>query len=156
MNKRVFILILSVVFAVACSQNKEEKKSETNEKTEETPKKGKRKLETVKTSELATLMRKMDSELQTVKQSLVNDEAIDENITFEYATILTATPTETDMKGESFDGFATAYLQQLDKFKKSAKEKKVENFNLLINSCLSCHENTCPGPKGKIRELLIN
>lgn len=155
MNKSVFILILSVVFAIACSQNKEEKKTEPKEKTEETPKKEKRKLEMVKTSELATLMRKMDSELQSVKQSLINNEAIDENILLDYATILTAVPTETDMKGESFDGFATAYLQQLDKFKKSKKENQVENFNLLINSCLSCHENTCPGPKGKIRELLI-
>jgi hypothetical protein len=130
-----------------------EEKTEKKDTTEKSS--GPRKLETVKTSELATLMRLMDKEMQSAKISIEGGFSYHDSLTFAYGNIHNASATEENMKKPGFEGFATAYLNQLEIFKKSAQPEQKENFNLLVNSCLNCHASHCPGPIGKIKELKI-
>jgi hypothetical protein len=158
MSKSIFVLLFAGIFIFACSQNSEVKevKSEQEDSTNSAEKKsGPRKLETVKTSELAQLMRLMDKEMQSAKISIEGGFSFHDSLTFDYGVIHSATATEDNMKKPGFEGFASAYLKQLEIFKKSGQPTQKENFNLLVNSCLNCHASHCPGPVGKIKELRI-
>ncbi len=157
MNKSIFVLLFAGIFIFACSQNAEvkEENSEKTDSAESEKKSGPRKLETVKTSELATLMRLMDKEMQSAKISIEGGFSFHDSLTFDYGNIHSATATEENMKKPGFEGFATSYLKQLEIFKKSGQPAQKENFNLLVNSCLNCHASHCPGPVNKIKELTI-
>lgn len=157
MNKQLIILLFAVIFVFACSQNSEIKKENTKKtETAKTEKKsGPRKLETVKTSELAQLMRLMDKEMQSAKISIEGGFSFHDSLTFDYGNIHSAIATEENMKKPGFDNFASAYLKQLEILKKSGQSSQKQNFNLLVNSCLSCHASHCPGPINKIKELRI-
>lgn len=158
MNKQIFILLFAALFVFACSQNTEESKKDTNEQKESSTtvkKNGPRKLETVKTSELAQLMRLMDKEMQSAKISIEGGYSFHDSLTFNYGNIHSASATEDNMKKPGFDEFASAYLKQLEILKKSGQPNQKENFNLLVNSCLNCHASHCPGPVNKIKELRI-
>lgn len=159
MNKKIIFLLAAITFVVACSQSTESESEKKPEKTEtsstEKKKKGPRKLENVKTSELAQLMRLMDKEMQSAKISIEGGFSFHDSLTFDYGHIHSATATEAHMKKTGFDDFANAYLKQLEIFKNSGQATQKENFNLLVNSCLNCHASHCPGPVGKIKELKI-
>jgi len=155
MNKQLFILLFAGIFVFACSQNSTEKIEEKTETSKTENKKGPRKLETVKTSELAQLMRLMDKEMQSAKISIEGGFSFHDSLTFAYGDIHSASATEIDMKKPGFEDFATAYLAQLENFKNSNPSNQKENYNLLVNSCLNCHASHCPGPVGKIKELKI-
>jgi uncharacterized FlaG/YvyC family protein len=158
MNKQLFILLFAGLFVFACSQNsteKSEEKKEESDTSKTVKKKGPRKLETVKTSELAQLMRLMDKEMQSAKISIEGGFSYHDSLTFDYGNIHSAMATEENMKKPGFDEFASAYLKQLEILKKSGQPSQKQNFNLLVNSCLNCHASHCPGPINKIKELRI-
>lgn len=155
MNKQLFILLFAGIFVFACSQNTEIKEEKSTSTKDSVDKKGPRKLETVKTSELAQLMRLMDKEMQSAKISIEGGFSFHDSLTFAYGDIHSAMATEESMKKPGFDDFASAYLKQLEIFKNSGQPTQKENFNLLVNSCLNCHASHCPGPVNKIKELKI-
>lgn len=156
MNKTLYIFLLLISLSYACSSaTKEEQADSTEVKEVKEVKKKKRVLHMVETSELAQLMRKMDNELHAVKTCIEGGYSFHDSITFDYGKIYTAHATEIEMKKEGFDDFATAYLTQLENLKNSTGEKRKENYNLLVNGCLNCHSQHCPGPMNKIKTLLI-
>ena len=156
MNKLI-ILLLAGIFIIACADSQQENKSEesVSNNSDSSVNSGPRKLENVKTSELATLMRLMDAEMQSAKISIEGGYSFHDSLTFDYAFIHSAKPTEDKMKKSGFEDFASAYLKQVELLKNSSAEKQKENYNLLINSCLNCHTMHCPGPVNKIKELRI-
>lgn len=154
MSKLFSLLVLSSLL-FSCTQNGSEQAKAEPKKTDNKPAKGPRKLETVKTSELASLMRKMNNELLSVKISIEGGYSFHDSLTFDYGNLHTAEATEAHMKKEGFDEFANAYLKQLEIFRNSGKENQKENYNLLVTSCLNCHASHCPGPVNKIKELKI-
>lgn len=159
MNKHFFVLLVSIVFVFACSQSEKTEKTDDKEKKDTVDKsntgKKPRVLEMVKTSELATLMRLMEEEMKSAKISIEGGFSFHDSLTFAYDNIHTALPTEDNMKSEKFDGFANAYLKQLEIFRNSKGKEQGENYNLLVTSCLNCHAVHCPGPVAKIKELRI-
>ncbi len=156
MNKPIYFLLIFFCLGYACSTaTKEEPTTESNTPKEKESKKKKRVLHMVETSELAQLMRKMDAELLSVKTCIEGGYSFHDSLTFDYGIIYTAHATEAKMKKAGFDDFATAYLTQLENLKNSTGEKRKENYNLLVNGCLNCHSQHCPGPINKIKTLLI-
>lgn len=156
MNRSIYFIFFVFSLGYACSTEiKEEQANSTESKEVKEVKKKKRVLHMVETSELAQLMRKMDSELQAVKTCIEGGYSFHDSITFDYGEIYTAHATEIEMKKEGFDDFAGAYLTQLENLKNSTGEKRKENYNLLVNGCLNCHSQHCPGPINKIKALLI-
>lgn len=112
-------------------------------------------------SELAVLMRDMWEYADTLKT------AISTNTTTSlpeyrpaFDNVLTAIPTDEHTKSPAFDAMAKIMLQKLENVYQNANLKKeqsvqVEGFNLLVKSCLQCHEQQCPGPVSKISKLMI-
>ncbi len=111
--------------------------------------------------ELAVLMRDMWEYADTLKTAITNKNT---NSLPEYRPVFdnlfTANPTDKHTKSPAFDAMAKIMLQKLENVYHNAVENKeqsvqVEGFNLLVKSCLQCHEQQCPGPVSKISKLMI-
>jgi hypothetical protein len=106
-------------------------------------------------SELALLMREMLHNSESLKE-MIKSGNLPDKFPEAFLKIHTAKATETDMKKESFNGFADNYLANLQTLYKSPKEKLTSNYNAVINACISCHTEHCPGPLRAINKLKIS
>lgn len=105
-------------------------------------------------SELALLMREMTAHLESEKK-LMESGAEPGAMPEGFNKILTATPSDAKQKSEHFDGFAKMYLEALNAYHNSTKENHKFAYNNLVKSCISCHENECPGPIKRIQKLMV-
>jgi hypothetical protein len=105
-------------------------------------------------SELSLLMRKMESHAVAARKSVVKKKN-PAPFPKEFSKIYTATPTDSTTKHASYNPFADLYMSSLDNLQASATNNLEENYNNLVNACLSCHSQHCPGPVRRIRQLLI-
>lgn len=102
-------------------------------------------------SELALLMREMHEQAKLLKLLLINGEGIDQyetNVDF----ILEAEPTRPSVKGETFESFARYFLKSN---KDIYQNPGIENYNVMVESCIACHKEFCPGPVRTIQKLSI-
>lgn len=106
-------------------------------------------------SELSVLMREMMTSAQSMKE-LVKQGSLPEQFPEAFLKIHTAKPTDSETKKESFDGFADNYISNLQTLYKSPKEELTNNYNAVINACVNCHQQHCPGPLKAINKLKIN
>ena len=106
-------------------------------------------------SELALLMRGMMKNAKSLRE-LIATGKIPESFPDEFMKIHTAKPTDSDTKKESFNGFADSYIFNLNELYKSTPDNIKSNYNAVINSCISCHNEHCPGPLKAIHKLSID
>jgi outer membrane murein-binding lipoprotein Lpp len=106
-----------------------------------------------RSSELALLMRKMAAHAEACKAEVATGQ-LSGAFPEEFRNILTATPTDGQIKGKAFDLFATAYLQNLEALYSGNGELDTR-YNALVGSCAACHEQSCPGPLVRINKLKI-
>ena len=101
------------------------------------------------TSELQLTMRNMYDYFEEVKTQLNNGTPPDEVKKFEH--LLTDSPTEPG-KNESdlYKAMAQNYLIAVDNMN---DQKSKEAFNQIVDTCMSCHQQVCPGPMVRIKKL---
>lgn len=104
-------------------------------------------------SELALLMREMFEESDKIKQQVQAGETPTGLKRFE--SIHSAVPTDSDASGPIFESMATAYIESVKALEK-ADSTSVFRFNAMVDQCMNCHTEFCPGPKVKIKKLYIN
>lgn len=104
---------------------------------------------------LALLMRQMFSDMEEIKNSVVEGEDIRVYIE-EHKKLLTATPTDPEVKTELYRTMGISYLASLKQLENSSEEGQLENYKSLVNSCLACHNNFCPGPVKRINLLKLD
>jgi hypothetical protein len=105
-------------------------------------------------SELSVLMREMMSSSQNMKEMVLQGNLPTE-FPEAFLKIHTAQPTDSDTKKASFESHADHYILNLRSLYQSPKEDLTSNYNALINSCISCHGEHCPGPIKAIEKLKI-
>lgn len=105
-------------------------------------------------SELAQLMREMQASAGSAKQIVLSG-GIPNDFPVTFTKIYTAKPTDSETKKESFNAFAAHYLSRLELLYKSPKEEVRRNYNAVVEACLSCHYDHCPGPIKAIRKLRL-
>lgn len=139
-SKLLYVLLfLSIFTFVSCgSSSEEEIKEEVVEKD----------------AELALLMRQMKADMLKIKQMVKDSVPVPDSIFANYAFIHEAIPTDPAVRGPVFEGFSNSYLASLKAFSES-DTGKVYYFNQLINSCMECHYEYCPGPIPTINKLKI-
>ena len=145
MNKLIsvlFILIVIVSIISACTNGKNAKECT-------------KPLNPNGDSKLAILMRKMADNLEQEKTLILNQKIKGEYPT-EFEKIYSANPSSPNAKSENFNEYAHLYLQELKKYCQSDSFNRVLAFNNLVNSCIACHQNECPGPIQRIEKNLIN
>jgi hypothetical protein len=105
-------------------------------------------------SELAILMRKMHDDGLAMKEQILKG-YVPENMMYQPG-ILTADPTDPKQVGtETYKTFAKSYLSISRQFENPDNAESKQQFNQIVNTCLTCHQEVCPGPMVRIRKLLI-
>ena len=107
-----------------------------------------------KSSELAKLMRQMATHAEQVKKEVLSGK-LDGTFPEDFRKIHTAVPTDSMIKGDLFDGYATAYLNNVEALYDGTGDLHAE-FNAVVNTCIACHEQSCPGPIVRIKKLIVN
>lgn len=154
MKRRIAVISLLVFALWACSANEETVSEENAEIKKDTASCEKPNFEEFKSSGLALLMRGLADDMQHVKDVIVKDGVLSDSVKLDYADMKSVDKTDPSVTGEVFDAMADSFLATLEQMKSRQKFSE-EDFNLVINSCMTCHQQFCPGPIVRIRKLRI-
>lgn len=103
-------------------------------------------------SELALLMRNMYKDSEQMKKAVLAGK-LPEDLREKFKKMHSAVATEADMKDAAFSAMADVFLKNMDKLYDD--KNQIEDYNILVQSCLACHQNHCPGPISRIKKLTI-
>jgi cytochrome c553 len=142
---KVLCVSLLVLVAFSCKQT-----GSGNETTHDTSPA----LKVAEPSELALLMREMDEEVRQWKTAM---ETGDTPIVRDqyYERLVSATPTQPQMVGPTYDAYARLYENAVETFANSTKEQATATYNGVISACVACHSDHCQGPIPRIKKLTI-
>jgi hypothetical protein len=139
--KRPYLLFVISGFVLSCSET-----------TEQTSKNAPRPINPNGDSELALLMRDMFDESDSLKQLVLDGKQL--SGLKKYQEIHSAIPTDPDASGPVFEAFASSYIESI-KALEASDSAAVFNFNRMVDQCMNCHTEFCPGPKKRIKKLYI-
>ncbi len=105
----------------------------------------------IKTSELAKLMRYMYDETARIKPLIASSKRIG-SFPKKFASVHTATPTDPAEHNETFKIFADNYLNATQTL---YAKPSTASYNLVVQSCLNCHQTHCLGPLSRIKALML-
>jgi len=132
------LVTLAIIMITACGQPAAEQK--------------KRPINPNGDSELALLMRDMFEESDSLKQRVISGQTLAG--LKKYEDIHSAIPTDPTVTGPVFEAFAEAYISSIKELE-SSDSTSVFKFNKMVDQCMNCHTEFCPGPKKRIKKLYI-
>ncbi len=103
-------------------------------------------------SQLATPMRAMLGDLKRVRASHLETGAFQALPLPEHTRIRCSWPTAPADRTPAFDAMAQVYLHSVRSYNASPN---ATTYASVVQGCLACHQNTCPGPMEAIRPLLL-
>lgn len=105
-------------------------------------------------SELTLLMRDMYNYYDSLKMNIETGE-IPENIR-EFHEVHSAISTEpAKAQSELYQAMATVYKESADRLNDN-KGDLPKYFNLMVDNCMNCHQQMCPGPMVRIKKLYLD
>ncbi len=147
MEIRFVIMLVAVVIFTSCSSKPETKKEDCAKPPI------KHAINPNGDSELALLMRDMFEESDSLKQLVVDGKQL--TGLKKYQDIHSAIPTDPTVTGPVFEAFAEAYISSIKALENSDSTSAFK-FNKMVDQCMNCHTEFCPGPKKRIKKLYIN
>jgi hypothetical protein len=106
-------------------------------------------------SELASLMRDMKVQSELIREAVISNDSLPIEVIEIWQKIHTAKPTEPSKSGPAFEGFSRHFIEQTVVLYSDSSIKKSDAFNNIVNSCIQCHQEYCPGPIKTISKLTI-
>lgn len=103
-------------------------------------------------SELALLMRQMAVESDSIRAAVLRGET--HPVWTRLQDLHSATPTDSTVKGPVFEGFANAFINSVKTFE-SSDSLRLKHFNAVVDGCMQCHQEFCPGPMKRIAKLYV-
>ena len=101
-------------------------------------------------SELAALMREMLEAMKERRSQIIDKKPV--QALKNYERMKCAWPTDMSNRSAQFDVLADLTIQAIDHFNQKPSE---DSYNTVVASCITCHQQRCPGPTAAIRPLLI-
>ena len=133
--KKVLVLLLLLTF-LACGKEKERK---TTFKAPET-------------SELSLLMRQLNENMLSLKESIDQDSPIDFN--GDWSRIKNAQSSDPPkIASMDYQLMAESFLNSIDQYNRASIDLKHEKYTQMVNACTQCHQALCPGPLVVINKL---
>jgi len=130
----IFVLILSTIHLLSC--NGINNKSPND-------------------SELTLLMREMFDDGMKIKEQIINGE--NPEILDRTKRLLSAHSTDPEVAlSDTYKLFAQSYLTAIEALEDTTIETKKTQYDVVVTSCMNCHQKLCPGPMMKIKKLYIN
>jgi cytochrome c553 len=104
-------------------------------------------------SELSHLMRRMVSDIQAVRNGVMNEET-NLQIPPGHERMVCTWPTDEKIRNPLFAAMAGKYMTAVKAFNQAKKDHSAR-FNAVIQGCVSCHEQSCRGPLAVITPLKL-
>ena len=145
-NKLMAILSIVALF-IGCSSNPQSDHENCAEP------KGNQPIITNGDSELALLMRDMFEESDSLRHLIIKGEQL--SVLKKYQGMHSAIPTDSRTKGAVYEAFTKTYIASIKAFE-TADSSSVFKFNNMVDQCMNCHTEFCPGPKKRIKKLYIS
>jgi hypothetical protein len=101
-----------------------------------------------KRSEMAVAMRNMTDAMLKTKSSLTQSEIT----LLKFKSFKNKKFTDTSFESDWFANMSDVLLNNAKYFDNNPS---IETFHTVVQTCQSCHENTCPGPLQQIQDLYI-
>ncbi|MEW6468719.1 MAG: hypothetical protein AB1458_07330 [Bacteroidota bacterium] len=149
---RLFPFILLAALLAACAENTSEPKAELSET--DTSCVNPSSLNPNGDSEMALIMREMTVFTEKTKELLLGKGSL-LPYPAHFKGMLTANTTDSTINKAVLAGFSNDFLGKLKALYDSPAADQAKQFNLLVNSCITCHENFCHGPIKRISKMLI-
>ncbi len=106
-------------------------------------------------SELALLMREMHTDGMKTKKQLVAGKKPE--ISVKYEKLFTAKATEpAKVATPEYTAYATIYETAVKNFLERRGNDQVESYTIMVDACMNCHQQICPGPMVKIKKLYLS
>ena len=106
-----------------------------------------------KDSELAILMRELFNDSKKVKKQI--QEGANPEFFIEFTKLHSAVPTDSTVRNDGiYTTFTDIFINSVEDLL-SSKTDKSQQYNFMIQKCLDCHKQICPGPVKKIKKLFI-
>ena len=143
-----FISLLTIaVLMLSCSVKKEKPEAEPQNALKQN---------TESLSELRVLMYTMESKMQLLKKDIKEQKSIDSSYFNDYQRMFSV-PASAHVKRDSiFTHFGSDFLDQFNTLTKNNHPDSInDQYNTVINSCVTCHKTYCPGPVTRIQKLLL-
>lgn len=153
---KYLIFVLLMFFILSC----QEKSKECNSCDEELSLRNKIKpvsndeLEMYVPSELATLMLQMYDVNENWKEEILKGN-VPKEFPEEYKKLHSATSVNESAGSDFYNAMASSYLITVDDIINAIPENAKEKFNNMVNVCINCHMQVCPGPISRIKKLII-
>ena len=104
-------------------------------------------------SELALVMREIHFEANIVGRALESGQDVDLSKLKDLSKRMsTSVPTDSNVLDEVYYSFTTTLESHV---KQIEEDSAIVEFNSVVETCVACHKNTCPGPIEKIQKLKI-
>lgn len=108
-------------------------------------------------SDLVLLMFKMEADLKEVRNQIEEDSVYTPLLADGFEAIYTAEASKDIQRDSAFIFKAGIYLGHIDQLVKTDnRDSALVYFNNAIATCVSCHQDYCPGPVARIKKLRIN
>lgn len=138
-----FVILLVCVCFLACNQ---QPKKETAQKIE---------FDLYEPSEMANLMNEMYNYNLAIKDSILNG-FMPSHFPMEFLEIHKAEMTNGKSRNAVFNSFSEVFLKSQETLYHTSDSTLVkQNFNNMVNVCITCHQTECTGPIPRIKKLLI-
>jgi hypothetical protein len=102
-------------------------------------------------SQLAQIMRDMDSRLDEIKSSAKESENWP-SLDFDFPFIPDQEATDEGMLTEEVYAYSLAFKEIISKYN---MEPSREGFDAIVQGCLACHYKSCPGPLVRIEKHIF-
>lgn len=104
-------------------------------------------------SELTILMRDMFTYYKGIKGDIQKDSLSEKVKIFQSIHQAVATSPEKS-SSELYQSMASIYVKSAERLNQIGTDKK-NTFNQMVDNCMSCHQQMCPGPMVRIKKLYI-
>lgn len=142
MKNKAFYSITSLILVITLLSNCGEKKCDTQPK-----------YTMAIDSELTLLMRDMYNYYDSIKVDISNGTLEEDVQIFQDIHKAVATSPEKS-SSELYQGMASIYVQSAERLN-SPKVNQRDAFNLMVDNCMNCHQQMCPGPMVRIKKLYL-
>lgn len=148
----LFFCSLLLSFMTSCKKNVQERLENA---PNELSSKQKGDFKMYEMSEMAALMEQMYVDNLRVKEAIMKKEHSFGAYPTLHNAILTVSLTDPCDRDAFFDSQARLFIEIEQQFYQNQQSASKENFNKIIDSCISCHEKKCGGPIVRIKKLYI-
>ena len=105
-------------------------------------------------SELALLMREMQAYSNQAKEDIAAGKK-PAKYPAKFDKIHTAKISDSMSKSDYYNSFADLYIMSVKNYATSTSAQRVDTYNNMVNSCLACDSQHCPGPVPVIKKMMI-